>query len=472
MGDVASSEPLATDVDPKGGPQSSGGLATTDGMGGEELVCVGDHEGGCEVERGCDSPPPLLPVAEGPGVVRSSALEWEGDGELPHGAGNLSPTIGSMPGRPEGTLLLALNVDQAVEVEEGLARVKSADLWVFCKSLFACTLVGSSDQHITLDVHHPLLPRSLVLSWVHAGCSVEARKDLWRALLGDKPRVRPWCIRGNFNVILEPFKKCGGQPFVTAEGVDLMSFMEEAEVFDAGFLGPSFTWCSNRRGFTVGRDPRCIGAAREWLSLAGIVCQALGHEEGYPAVNKCSFGDIFEAVKGAESQMAHAELKAESDDSEGAHIELQRAQAEYRHALAIEEQFWSFELLQIIPPLILQEDNQALEDIPSMEEVKQAVYAMDGDSAVGPDGFTGKFFTFAWDIIAKDVYNAVVSFFCGAELPRFIISTSIVLIPKIPNPQDFSKFRPISLCNFINKVLSHLLSDRVAALLPKIISLQ
>ena len=70
------------------------------------------------------------------------------------------------------------------------------------------------------------------------------------------------------------------------------------------------------------------------------MCQALGHEEGYPAVNKCSFGDIFEAVKGAESQMAHAELKAESDDSEGAHIELQRAQAEYRHALAIEEQFW------------------------------------------------------------------------------------------------------------------------------------
>ena len=64
---------------------------------------------------------------------------------------------------------------------------------------------------------------------------------------------------------------------------------------------------------------------------------------------------------------------------------------------------------------------------------------MVGESAAGPDGFSGKFFTFAWDIIVQDVHKAVVSFFCGVELTRFITSTSIVLIPKVPNPQDFSK---------------------------------
>ena len=65
-----------------------------------------------------------------------------------------------------------------------------------------------------------------------------------------------------------------------------------------------------------------------------------------------------------------------------------------------------------------------------------------------------------------------MSFFCGAELPRFITSTSIVLIPKDPNPQDFSKFRPISLCNFFNKLVYRILVERVAPLLPKIISPQ
>ncbi|XP_071926511.1 uncharacterized protein [Coffea arabica] len=91
------------------------------------------------------------------------------------------------------------------------------------------------------------------------------------------------------------------------------------------------------------------------------------------------------------------------------------------------------------------EDNMILEEVPTLEEVRRVVFAIDGESAAGPDGFTGKFFTFAWDIIAQDVHKAIVSFFCGAKLPRFITSTSIVLIPKDLNPQDFSKFRPISI---------------------------
>ena len=114
----------------------------------------------------------------------------------------------------------------------------------------------------------------------------------------------------------------------------------------------------------------------------------------------------------------------------------------------------------------------ALEEPPSMEEVKRAVFRMNGDSATGPDGFTGKFFTFTWDILAQDVYNGVLSFLCGAELPRFLTSTSIVLIPKVSHPQDFSQFRPISLCNFFNKLLSRILADRIAHLLPKILSPQ
>lgn len=52
-----------------------------------------------------------------------------------------------------------------------------------------------------------------------------------------------------------------------------------------------------------------------------------------------------------------------------------------------------------------------LEDIPSIDEVKNVVFSMDGKSAARPDGYTGKLFTFAWDIIAQDVYQAVVSSF-------------------------------------------------------------
>ena len=75
------------------------------------------------------------------------------------------------------------------------------------------------------------------------------------------------------------------------------------------------------------------------------------------------------------------------------------------------------EMLHLIPPMILGEDNRLLEVVPSIEKVHRVVMLMDGVSAAGPDGFTGKFLTFTWEVIAQDVHNAVLNFFCGAELP-------------------------------------------------------
>ncbi|XP_071923146.1 uncharacterized protein [Coffea arabica] len=144
----------------------------------------------------------------------------------------------------------------------------------------------------------------------------------------------------------------------------------------------------------------------------------------------------------------------------------------FRRLFTAESPSESFDALDVIPKLITSQDNAMLEEVPSKEEVKSVVFAMDGESAAGPDGFSGKFFTCAWDIVAEDVHAAVVCFFCGEVLPRSISSTSIVLISKVQSPQDFTQFRPISLCNFINKVISKLLSDRLARILSKIISPQ
>ena len=100
------------------------------------------------------------------------------------------------------------------------------------------------------------------------------------------------------------------------------------------------------------------------------------------------------------------------------------------------------------------------------------IFEMDGGSAAGPDGFTGKFFMVAWEVVALDVYKAILSFFCGTELPRFVAATSIVLLPKIMNPKAFTQFRPISICNFLNKFISRILMGRLSGILPQIISPQ
>ncbi|XP_060190319.1 uncharacterized protein LOC132619425 [Lycium barbarum] len=77
-----------------------------------------------------------------------------------------------------------------------------------------------------------------------------------------------------------------------------------------------------------------------------------------------------------------------------------------------------FSMLDKIPKMVTEEQNQQLYEMPDEVEVKRVVFGLNGDSAGGPDGFTGRFFQACWEIIANDLVNIVRSFFCGHELPR------------------------------------------------------
>ncbi|XP_027184132.1 uncharacterized protein LOC113782440 [Coffea eugenioides] len=50
----------------------------------------------------------------------------------------------------------------------------------------------------------------------------------------------------------------------------------------------------------------------------------------------------------------------------------------------------SWNTLEVIPNVISRDQNAELERLPSMEEIKEVVFAMDGESATGPDGFTAR----------------------------------------------------------------------------------
>ncbi|XP_043705329.1 uncharacterized protein LOC122655176 [Telopea speciosissima] len=128
------------------------------------------------------------------------------------------------------------------------------------------------------------------------------------------------------------------------------------------------------------------------------------------------------------------------------------------------------ELLGIIPHVISKEDNNCLVVTPSLEEVKSAIFYLAIDSAPGPDGFFGHFFTACWDIVGVDVWEAVKDFFSGGYLPRSFTSTHLVLIPKKDNPEVMADFCLISLCNFSYNIIAKTLSSCLSMLLPLIIS--
>lgn len=130
------------------------------------------------------------------------------------------------------------------------------------------------------------------------------------------------------------------------------------------------------------------------------------------------------------------------------------------------------ELLSFIPTLVNQEQNDFLLRPPLEEEIKITVFSMDANSAPGPDGFPGLFFTHCWPIVKKEVVDAVLDFFHGGTLSRSYTSSFLVLIPKVEQPISMSDFRPISLCNFIYKIIARIFSDRLSSILPSIISPQ
>ncbi|XP_042005828.1 uncharacterized protein LOC121754533 [Salvia splendens] len=125
------------------------------------------------------------------------------------------------------------------------------------------------------------------------------------------------------------------------------------------------------------------------------------------------------------------------------------------------------DLIHQLPPLA---EVAALPETPSAEEVKNAVFDIYGDSAPGPDGFTALFYQACWAMVGPDVVAAIGQVFGGAYLPRSVTATSIVLIPKKPVPESWSDYRPISLCNVVNKIITKIMSKRMTGLLPMIIS--
>nr|XP_016471243.1 PREDICTED: uncharacterized protein LOC107793412 [Nicotiana tabacum] len=142
----------------------------------------------------------------------------------------------------------------------------------------------------------------------------------------------------------------------------------------------------------------------------------------------------------------------------------------YEKQFSQEEEPTDFSMLSNVPAMVIVNQNLELSSYPTIDEVKQAVFTLSGDSGSGPDRFTCMFYQECWDIIGQDIHLMVLHFYGGLALSKSITHTNLVLLPKKPQVQTFSNLRPISLSNFINKVMSRVLHDRLEHFLPTLIS--
>ncbi|GJX84964.1 RNA-directed DNA polymerase, eukaryota, reverse transcriptase zinc-binding domain protein [Tanacetum coccineum] len=105
------------------------------------------------------------------------------------------------------------------------------------------------------------------------------------------------------------------------------------------------------------------------------------------------------------------------------------------------------------------------------EEIKTAMFQIDGNKAPGPDGFSAYFFKKSWSIVGTDVCNAVKEFFRTGKLLNEVNSTLISLIPKILTHDKVTDFRPITCFNVLYKCISKIITDRMKNAIGKIVGL-
>ena len=105
-----------------------------------------------------------------------------------------------------------------------------------------------------------------------------------------------------------------------------------------------------------------------------------------------------------------------------------------------------------------------------MEEVIQVLREMEGDKALGPNGFTMAFFQKCWSVVEKDVMDVFDYFHRHSVFERSMNASFLTLIPKKCNVVNIKDFRPISLVGSVYKLLSKVLANKLRAVLDNLIS--
>lgn len=130
-------------------------------------------------------------------------------------------------------------------------RDTNSHIWIFWKENLTVEPLYCSDQALTVRIH---LRRNqaFLASFVYASCLERIRRDLWDHLSGIQQTANtdfiPWLVTGDFNTIAHINEKQEGLP-VDLPGIqEFQDFIGQNGLLDAGFQGPTFTWCSNRHG--------------------------------------------------------------------------------------------------------------------------------------------------------------------------------------------------------------------------------
>ncbi|WCJ36333.1 Polynucleotidyl transferase ribonuclease H-like superfamily protein [Euphorbia peplus] len=103
-------------------------------------------------------------------------------------------------------------------------------------------------------------------------------------------------------------------------------------------------------------------------------------------------------------------------------------------------------------------------------DVHRSLFSMAPFKAPGPDGFQALFFQRLWSKLGSQLSASVLHMLRTSSFAPGVNDTLITVIPKVPNPELITQFRPISLCNVHYKIVTKCIVNRLKGFLGDVIS--
>ncbi|XP_075499823.1 uncharacterized protein LOC142538376 [Primulina tabacum] len=333
----------------------------------------------------------------------------------------------------------------------GFSRVisnSSGHIWVFFAEDVMVECFFYHTQFLHFRVSATFLPTTVFCSFVYAKCDYIERRQLWNSLLQVKPAQGPWLVGGDFNVVRNSSECLGSSVPVFASGPSSFRF-QSMWLRHHGFLQTvRLNW--NLPCHLIG-CPDCEAAPSDlhWTSLSN--CNA---DLARVTATEADFWRQKAACRWLEdgernTKLFHNMVKKKRVANKIFRIwdngscitspELiqQSGAAFFQNLLTGDPFVLSCPDFSDFPLVISDLENANIDAPPSLEE---------------------------------DVFDAVLDFFRGSPLPQGFIATTITLIPKVMGAQAWSDFRPISLCNVTNKIISKLLYSRLKEVAERLVS--
>ena len=120
-----------------------------------------------------------------------------------------------------------------------------------------------------------------------------------------------------------------------------------------------------------------------------------------------------------------------------------------------------FEILRLVRMKIDEDKVDDLEANFTIQEVIDAIMKLRPKTSPGPDGLTTELYqnhSKAFAQILLPIFNDALS---GKELPKSFRNATIKFLPKLDGLKEAGDFRPISLINCDQKILAHLITNRL-----------